>query len=507
MRMSGVCCVALLLLSGVAMAQAPAAGRQMQNSALGVVQFSAHASFLEAPPRLYTPVQPDIAQIRQEFPLGLFPNVGSGLAFKGRSGNAVDFYGVTDRGPNTDAPSKISNPSGSASKVFPVPGYEPGFGTIRVDAAGARLLNFIPLRWADGRKVSGLPPQAKSTEAVEVPLTAQFRFDAATSQFDPDGLDPEAIVFDARRKTLWISDEYGPWLLRVDPSTGVIRQRIGPGSGSTDFPAVLAERRSNRGMENLTLDVTTQRLVGALQSPIDPQDSTGRPLQAAPPGGKPIDIKYAARFIRWVEFDPQTGHSRSYAYPVDGSLYDKGRTGAAKLGDIVSLGSGRYLAIEQGNRAADGKVQHWLMLVQVPVDATDISRHGHDLEISSITEAKVGDSDWSAVVPLRKTRLLDLDAAGWTAEKAEGLALVDANTLALINDNDYGIASQLLDAQGLPVAGNIEDCTLDAATGRVYQCQAASAVAAKVVPRKGDEHRVQLWMIRFQRRLDSWQLP
>jgi hypothetical protein len=103
--------------------------------------------------------------------------------------------------------------------------------------------------------------------------------------------------------------------------------------------------------------------------------------------------------------------------------------------------------------------------------------------------------------------LLDLDAAGWTAEKAEGLALVDANTLALINDNDYGIASQLIDDQGQSVAGSIEDCALDAATGRVYQCQAASAVAAKVVPRHGDEHRVQLWMIRFQRRLDSWQLP
>jgi hypothetical protein len=51
----------------------------------------------------------------------------------------------------------------------------------------------------------------------------------------------------------------------------------------------------------------------------------------------------------------------------------------------------------------------------------------------------VGDADWSQVAPLKKSLLLDLNAAGWIAEKAEGLALVDAHTLALASDSDFGL--------------------------------------------------------------------
>ena len=38
-----------------------------------------------------------------------------------------------------------------------------------------------------------------------------------------------------------------------------------------------------------------------------------------------------------------------------------------------------------------------------------------------------------------KTRVVDLRQLGWQQEKAEGLALIDSNTLAVINDNDFGV--------------------------------------------------------------------
>ena len=42
---------------------------------------------------------------------------------------------------------------------------------------------------------------------------------------------------------------------------------------------------------------------------------------------------------------------------------------------------------------------------------------------------------------MEKEELLDLREYGWTAEKAEGICMADGNTIAVINDNDFGIVT------------------------------------------------------------------
>jgi hypothetical protein len=127
-----------------------------------------------------------------------------------------------------------------------------------------------------------------------------------------------------------------------------------------------------------------------------------------------------------------------YAYPLDSTMYASGKTGGAKLGDLVALGGGKFIVIEQG-AGVDGKVFNRLMLVQIPTDATDLAAMGTDLEKSSMTGAAVNGVNYANVVTLKKTVLFDLNGAGWLAEKAEGLALVDDYTLALVNDDDFGL--------------------------------------------------------------------
>jgi len=273
---------------------------------------------------------------------------------------------------------------------------------------------------------------------------------------------------------------------------------------------VLAQRRANRGMEGLTLDAVSGRLHGVLQSPIDPLDARGRSIKAKPPGGRRADVRHLAKFVRWLDFDPDTATSRMYAYPIDGSRYADGRTGNAKLGDLASLGQGRFIVIEQGARAGDGKTFNKLMLAEIPADATDIAALGADLEISSITQAAVGNADYRKVVPLKTTELLDLNALGWTMEKAEGLARVDDHTLALIGDNDFGLTTVLLDAAGNVVRGSVDDCAVDA-EGRITNAGKddcpAGAAGARIARARAAELPTHLWLIRFDRRLADFRIP
>jgi hypothetical protein len=287
----------------------------------------------------------------------------------------------------------------------------------------------------------------------------------------------------------------------------VIEKKYAPGSGATDLPQVLAQRRPNRGMEGLTLDAASGKLHGFLQSPIDPKDGAGKSIQAKPPGGSKTDVRHIAKFTRWLEFDPATETSKLYAYPIDGSQYDKDRTGNAKLGDVVSLGNGRFIVIEQGARKSDGKVFNKLMLVELPANATNIAGAADDynLEISSITQAISVGADYSKVVTMRKTELLDLNALGWLAEKAEGLTVVDDQTLALVNDNDFGLGTILLDADGKTVAGSVEDCTVDAAGAIIAKCP-PGVTGARITRGSDLERPTRIWLIKLDRKLGELRL-
>jgi len=488
---------------------APVTETSTQTNALGTLGIGVTRYQLQADASFNVPYEGDNEKTRADFPTGFLPAYGSGLAFKGKADDgSIEFYAITDRGPNGDGPTApVPNGGGatSISKVFPAPSFAPSFGIVRIGKTGAVLSSSLPLKLDAGKKITGLPPQSGVGSTGETPLTDRYVFDAAKANYDANGLDPETLVLDKARNVLWTSDEYGPFIARINIATGVIEKKYAPGSGAADLPLVLALRRANRGMEGLTLDAADGRLHGFLQSPIDPKDGAGKSIQAAPPGGSKTDVRHIAKFTRWLAFDPATETSKLYAYPIDGSQYDKNRTGNAKLGDVVSLGNGRFIVIEQGARKSDGKVFNKLMLVELPADATDIAAFDHNLEISSITQAPSGAADYSTVVTMRKTELLDLNALGWLAEKAEGLTVVDDQTLALVNDNDFGVSTILLDADGKTVAGSVEDCTVDAAGAIIAKCP-PGVTGARITRGSDLERPTRIWLIKLDRKLSELRL-
>lgn len=464
----------------------------------GAVQLTKY--IVQSPAGLYVPYDGSNAAVAADFPIGFYPAAGSGLAFKGKAADGtLEFYGITDRGPNGDgptAPTPADPAKTGISKVFPAPKFNPSIGVFTVDKKGAALTTLTPLSVSDALKATGLPPQNGVGSTGETPLTEALVYDAARAPFDVNGLDPESIVIDSARQALWISDEYGPFIAKLDPATLRVLKKYQPGTTAGDLPAVLAKRRVNRGMEGLTLDAVSGKLHGFLQSPID----DGKAIPAG--GSAAVNIRHIAKFVRWIEFDPTAETSRLYALPIDGTQYKDGRSGNAKLGDVVALGGGKFLVIEQG-AGVDGKIFNHLMLVRVPADATDIAALGSDLEKSSITGAPVNAADYSKLVVLQKTRLFDLNAAGWVAEKAEGLALIDDSTIALMNDNDFGLRSILVDANGKEVAGSIEDCAVDANGSIVSGCP-AGVVGARVARGKPAERPVRLWLMKFPKKLADY---
>jgi hypothetical protein len=505
---------------------APVVETMTQSSGAGSVTVNVTRMVLQAADSFYVPYEGGNAAVKADFPKGFLPSYGSGLAFKGkRADGTLEFYGLTDRGPNGDGPKvpAVAPATGTSdAKFFPSPSFAPSIGLITVGKDGAVLQSSMPIRFSSAVKASGLSlAPGKVGSSGEVPLGDVAKYDATKADYSDYGLDTEAVVVDAARGALWVSDEYGPFIVKIDPATGTILKKYQPGAGAADLPAVLARRRANRGMEGLALETATGKLHGYLQSPLSDNLAT-HTYAASFPGstvcatglGTGKRVERYARFTRWVEFDPSTETTRMYAYPLDCNDYAEGRTGNAKLGDMVSLGNGRFIVIEQG-AAPSGKVRNLLMLVELG-NATNIAGSVYnpatsDLEKSSMSGVAVNGADYTSVVAMKKTLLLDLNEAGWLAEKAEGLTLVDDSTLALINDNDFGLKSLVTDPAGVAIAGaDITACTMDAAGVIVTDSKAVGCTAGNLlrVARGSDlERPTRLWLIKFDKKLAAYQIP
>lgn len=459
-----------------------------QTTPAGEIRGTVTRHLVDTPKVLNVPYEGSNPDVLAAFPDGFPPSYGSGLAFKGPGADGVlEFYCLTDRGPNGDGPAV---PQGADSKLFPAPGFAPAIGVLQVNATRAVLVSSMPISTAEGVPVSGLPlPPGALGNSDEVPLFDTLRFDAdGKAAFHAGGIDSEAIAFDPIGKVLWVTDEYGPFLLNIDPATGIVRKRYGPGTG---LPAVLAKRRPNRGMEGMTFDPATGLVHAFLQSPL----SDGKAHY--PLTGRDEKVERYAGFLRWIVFDPAGERTlATLAYPLDASAYAKGRTGNAKLGDMAALGNGKFIVIEQGE-GADGAIFNHLMLVETH-GASDISAYGSELERSSMQDG----ADWAAVTPMRKRLLLDLNRIGWTAEKAEGLALADSHTLAISNDNDFGMKTRMFDAHGTELEGeDVTGVTVDA-EGTIVK-GAARDVLIRVAPGAAEARALSLWVLRFAQPLSA----
>lgn len=358
----------------------------------------------------------------QAFPQGFPVGVGSGLSFIKKEQGKLVFATVTDRGPNADAPKT----DGREAKIFAAPDFTPLLMTITVDANSAQATNAHPLQ-EQGAPISGLPlPDNLIGATGEVPLSDTL----ARLRYDRRGLDIEGITPDGKGG-FWLCDEYGPFMIHIDAQGNILEKKgptpaEGEKSIASGLPSIIKWRQPNRGFEGITR-MPDGRIIGAVQSTLDIDGKS----------------KNSARFTRLVSYDPASGKTAMYGYPIDIDNYKKAKD--AKIGDVVALDNHRVLLIEQG-ADKNKQLQNNIWLVDLS-EASDLAAYDEQpAEFDSAEQLQQ-----RGIKLASKTLVANLRQLGWQQEKAEGLALVDNKTLAIANDNDFGLTVDKKDDGSLAI--------------------------------------------------------
>jgi len=331
-------------------------------------------------------------------------------------GTVNEYWGVTDRGPNNDTVLA----DGSAATGYPVPDFSPIIFKFKMNGATPQILERLTVQSSKGVGTTGLP----NVPAFDGPPST---VGGAPGKYNVNGLDTEGIV---RTKSgdFWLVDEYAPSVVQVG-ADGVVKRRLVPkgwtGTGSAypivdALPNVLLKRKVNRGFEGLALTPDEKYLYVGLQSPLlNPTKAVGE----------------ASQTTRILKVNAQTGVVEGeWAYVFDPvNTIDSTTTKATelKLSAMVALDSDTLLVQERTDNA--------FIVAQIDLNPSQsILGTAYDSAgaTASLESLAVTNPALQAVAPA-KTVIFRSTSVPELPKKIEGMAVVNPNTLAFINDNDF----------------------------------------------------------------------
>lgn len=232
--------------------------------------------------------------------------------------------------------------------------------------------------------------------------------------------DPEGVRVSNDGKSVFVSDEYGPYVYQFDRATGArINTYTLPSNlavtnlspvGQTEINGNTVGRVANKGMEGLALTPDGKTLVGIMQANLE-QD--------------------ASKMLRIVTIDIATGKTKEFGYKLS--------TGSG-VSEIVALNDHQFIVDERdGKGLGDGTTAVNKQLFKIDITgATDISG------VASMTTSTpvVGKTLFTDLVALLNAKGISSDKI---PSKIEGLAFgedvmingVSTHTLYVTNDNDF----------------------------------------------------------------------
>jgi hypothetical protein len=356
--------------------------------------------------------------------------VGSDL-WRSASDPAGQFWMITDRGPNGQI--KVGD---ETRRTFPVPEFDPMILRVQTQGDAFQVVQTIPILTASGKPVTGLSNIDKYDE-TPYDYSAQNKI-----ALNPNGLDTEGLVR-LSNGDFWLCDEYTPSILRVGKDGKVVKRYIPEGislSGTdypvaTAFPTIYGKRKGNRGFEALALSADEKTLYVGLQSPLlNPDSKTGNAsrntrILAFDIASEKVTAEYVYRFDAIKEFDPQPNLAAS----------------EMKISSLVWVNPTMLLVNERTDWVSK------LYLVDISKATNILGSKWNDEKTMPALES-LDDLAANSVTALPKTLLVDTSKLQGVPEKIEGVAIIDKNTIAIANDNDFDIGD--FDTQGNNVGKN-----------------------------------------------------
>ncbi|MCB0678645.1 MAG: choice-of-anchor I family protein [Saprospiraceae bacterium] len=334
-------------------------------------------------------------------------------------GTELEFYAVSDRGPNADASAHPN--AGGATLVFPAPDYAPLITRFKAENGAWTVQDIDPILRPDGTPISGLPLPANAGATGETAWA-----DTTPVVLNPDiwGMDSEGIVEDSEGN-LWLCDEYGSSVWYLDGATYQVIKRYTPFPTEAEdaaLPTDIGKRRPNRGFEGVAV-TPNGKVYAILQDPANNPDAT---------------TSFNSRLTRMVEIDPATDEVKTYVYEMNDD-FGQIRKRDWKVGDLVAVNDHEFLLLEHAERNG------WNVKNIYKIDISDATPID-TFAFGGQTLEQLGDAATLSTFEaqaVEKEFFFDLLEAGWdlTHDKPEGLTIVNDSTIAVVNDNDFGIDS------------------------------------------------------------------
>ena len=336
-------------------------------------------------------------------------------------------WAVGDRGPNLHVHVALedygltavaAHASTDGAKVMPWLTAGPALAELQVTDDRVELVRILPIIGTDGEPIGGLPPpgsaQARSEPAVDLsgrPIAP-----------DPSGADTEGLVALANGGFI-VGDEYGPSLLHLDAQARVIERWTPKGHAATlagarypvrdPLPALAERRRLNRGFEALA-PTDDGGVLLAFQSPLANPDTAA---------------SKAADHVRLWRLDADGRFEREWLYRLEPAAAFRrdahARRGDRKISELTALGRDAFIVLE--------RVSESTKLFRI--DLGEGAAAPDDGQPTLEQRSAMGE-----VLPsVAKTLLLDTDDHPEIGADVEGVSLLSAHELLLVNDNDFGV--------------------------------------------------------------------
>lgn len=338
-------------------------------------------------------------------------------------GTTNEFYVVGDRGPNADAnnhPLAVGE-----TKVFVFPDYAPKMHRMVANDGNLSFVQTTAIKNPNGDELSGRPLPVGAGNSGELPLDP-FNNILNTDEW---GLDSEGIVL-GNDGYFWVCDEYGANILKLDMNGQVVNRYTPFPTQAEDIQIdpMVGMRRPNRGFEGIAW-TPNGKIYAILQSPANnPDVATGN----------------NSRLHRMMELDPFTGEWRTFLYahkPQIGQIRERDW----KIGDLVAINNNEFLLLEHAERNG----WNYKNVIKISLEgATALTQEDYN-GLTPEQLLNVETAITNGIQPIEGELYLDLLEAGWDTnlDKPEGLTIIDNTTIAVINDNDYGIISPNADGQ------------------------------------------------------------